>query len=56
VVRFGADKGKLRAVISSSGRGNYTIVVFNNSTIPATYQLRANGGLLTDETAQTTLP
>lgn len=56
VVRFGADRGKLRAVINSSGRGNYTIVVFNNSTIPATYQLRSNGGLLTDETAQTTLP
>lgn len=56
VVRFGADKGKLRAVINSSGRGHYTVVVFNNSTVPATYLLRANGGLLTDETAQTTLP
>lgn len=56
IVRFGADKGKLRAVINSSGRGHYTVVVFNNSTVPATYLLRANGGLLTDETAQTTLP
>lgn len=56
VVRFGADRGKLRAVINASGRGRYTIVVFNNSNVPATYLLRANGGLLTDETAQTTLP
>jgi hypothetical protein len=56
VVRFGADQGKLRAVINTSGHGKYTIVVYNNSAVPATYQLRANGGLLTDETAQTTLP
>ncbi len=55
-VRFGADLGKLRAVINTSGRGVYTIVVFNNSEVPATYLLRANGGRLTDETAQTTLP
>ncbi len=56
VVRFGADRGKLRAVFNASGRGDYTVVVFNNSAVPATYSLRANGGLLTDETAQTTLP
>ncbi len=55
-VRFGADIGKLRAVVNTSGRGVYTVVVFNNSEVPATYTLRANGGLLTDETAQTTLP
>jgi hypothetical protein len=56
VVRFGADKGKLRAVINASGKGKYTVVVYNNSAVPATYLLRANGGLLSDETAQTTLP
>jgi hypothetical protein len=56
IVRFGADQGKLRAVINASGHGKYTIVVYNNSAVPATYQLRANGGLLVDETAQTTLP
>jgi hypothetical protein len=56
VVRFGADKGKLRAVINASGYGKFTVVVFNNSAVPATYLVRANGGLLSDETAQTTLP
>jgi hypothetical protein len=56
VVQYGADKGKLRAVINSSGRGEYTVVVYNNSDVPATYLLRANGGLLTDLIAQTTLP
>jgi hypothetical protein len=55
-VRFGADQGKLRAIINASGRGRYTVVVFNNSAAPARYELRANGGLLSDETAQTTLP
>jgi hypothetical protein len=56
IVRFGADQGKLRAIINASGRGRYTVVVFNNSAVPARYELRANGGLLSDETAQTTLP
>ena len=56
LIRFGADKGKLRAVLNASGHGKYTVVVYNNSAVPATYLLRANGGLLSDETAQTTLP
>jgi hypothetical protein len=55
-VEFGADKGKLRAIIAASGYGKYTILVYNHSTVPATYQLRTNGGLLTDQTAQTSLP
>lgn len=55
-VQYGADLGKLRAVINSSGRGNYTVIVYNNSDVPARYSLRANGGLLSDETAQTSLP
>jgi hypothetical protein len=56
VVQYGADLGKLRAVINSSGHGKYTVIVYNNSEVPAHYTLRANGGLLTDETAQTSLP
>jgi hypothetical protein len=55
-VELGADKGKLRAIIAASGYGKYTIVVYNNSNVLATYQIRTNGGLLTDETAQTSLP
>jgi hypothetical protein len=56
VVQYGADLGKLRAVINSSGHGQYTVIVYNNSDVPARYELRANGGLLTDEMAQTSLP
>lgn len=56
VVEFGPDEGKLRAVFNASGHGKYTVVVFNNSDVAVRYLLTAEGGLLVDETGQTSLP
>jgi len=56
VVAFGPDEGKLRAVFNASGHGKYTVVVFNNSAEPVRYLLTVEGGLLADETGQTSLP
>jgi len=56
VVEFGPDEGKLRAVFNASGHGKYTVVVFNNSDVAVRYLLTAEGGLLADETGQTSLP
>jgi hypothetical protein len=55
-VEFGPDEGKLRAVFNASGHGKYTVVVFNNSDVAVRYLLTAEGGLLVDETGQTSLP
>ncbi|MEZ4867125.1 MAG: hypothetical protein R3C14_37725 [Caldilineaceae bacterium] len=55
-VPFGLDKGKLSAAFNASGRGHYTVIVFNNSAIPAHYLLHADGGLLATEDVNVTLP
>jgi hypothetical protein len=56
VVRFGPDRGALRAVFNASGAGKYTVIVYNNSNIPASYLLRADGGALEDESGNTRVP
>lgn len=55
-LRFGPERGKLRAVFNASGKGPYTVVVFNNSNVAAQYSLNARGGTLEDAAAQAVLP
>ncbi len=42
------------ASFTASGVGPYTVVVFNNSTVPDNYTLSVDGGLLIDDSGQTT--
>lgn len=42
------------ASFTSSGFGPYTVIVYNNSRVPATYSLRVDGGILVDDDNQTT--
>jgi uncharacterized surface protein with fasciclin (FAS1) repeats len=41
------------ATFNATGFGPYTVIVQNNSRVPATYQLTATGGILIDDSAQT---
>ena len=52
VAPFGADEGKLRAEFTSSGRNEYTLIVYNHSDVPATYALEIRGGGLEDNLGQ----
>ena len=42
------------ANFTASGFGPYTVLVYNNSRVPATYSLLADGGVLIDDANQTT--
>jgi uncharacterized surface protein with fasciclin (FAS1) repeats/nucleoid-associated protein YgaU len=42
------------AAFTASGTEPYTVIVYNNSNIPATYSLVATGGMLVDDSGQTT--
>lgn len=53
---FGPYKGKLYAAFNASGRGNYTVIVFNNADMPARYLLSAEGGLLATADVNVALP
>ncbi len=53
---FGANQNKLFASFQASGRGSYTVIVYNNSSIPARYILSAEGGVLATEDVETSLP
>jgi hypothetical protein len=53
IVRFGPNFGALEAVFTASGMGTYTIIAFNNSTLPATYTLSVQGGFLEDNSGKT---
>jgi uncharacterized surface protein with fasciclin (FAS1) repeats len=41
------------ATFNATGFGPYTVIVQNNSRVPATYELTATGGVLLDDSAQT---
>ncbi len=41
------------ATFNATGLGPYTVIVYNNSLVPATYSLAAVGGLLLDDAGQT---
>ncbi len=53
---FGANQNKLFASFKASGRGSYTVIVYNNSSVPARYILSAAGGVLATEDVETSLP
>ena len=53
---FGSNQNKLFASFRASGRGSYTVIVYNNSSIPARYILSADGGVLATEDVETSLP
>jgi hypothetical protein len=54
-VVYGADKGKLQGSFHASGRGKYSIILFNTSTVPASYSLRTDGGVLLTPDADSAL-
>jgi uncharacterized surface protein with fasciclin (FAS1) repeats len=41
------------ASFNASGLGAYTVIVYNNSRVPATYELSVTGGTLVDDSQQT---
>ncbi len=45
-VRYGVDKGKLQASFQASGKGQYAVIVYNDTAVPATYTVTALGGQL----------
>ena len=47
------ENNQRSASFTSSGFGPYTVIVYNNSRVPATYSLRVDGGVLIDDSAQT---
>ena len=55
-VEFDRIGNKLRGSFQDSGRGNYTVVVYNNSPDPASYTLSVVGGVLVENAGQTTIP
>lgn len=53
---FGSNQDNLFATFHASGRGQYTVIVYNNSSIPARYILSAEGGVLATEDVERSLP
>jgi hypothetical protein len=53
---FGNNQNKLFGSFQASGRGSYTVIVYNNSSVPARYILSAEGGVLATEDVETSLP
>lgn len=49
----GLESNEFSATVNASGFGPYTVVVYNNSNVPATYSLRVDGGALIDDSGQT---
>jgi hypothetical protein len=45
-VVYGVDKGKLQAAFQSSGKGQYAVIVYNDSAVPAAYNIVTTGGVL----------
>src|SRR5262249_2175382 len=50
----GLAANQRQAKFTASGFGPYTVIVYNNSTVPATYDLVAEGATLTDDSQQST--
>ncbi|MFO7631919.1 MAG: fasciclin domain-containing protein [Caldilinea sp.] len=47
------DENVRSASFTAPGLGSYTVIVYNNSRVPATYELVATGALLVDDSLQT---
>jgi len=52
-LQFDRIGNKMSVAFRVSGRGHYTVVVYNNSLVPVTYTLVAEGGTLFDNANQT---
>lgn len=52
-LQFDRIGNKMGAAFRSSGRGHYTVIVYNNSQLPVTYTLSVEGGVLIDNANQT---
>lgn len=52
-LQFDRIGNKMSVAFRVSGRGHYTVVVYNNSLLPITYTLVAEGGTLMDNANQT---
>lgn len=50
----GLQANQRQAKFTASGFGPYTVIVYNNSAVPATYHLAADGATLTDDSQQST--
>lgn len=55
-LQFDPIGNKMAGAFQASGRGQYTVVVYNNSLLPVHYTLSADGGILTDNANQTAAP
>lgn len=52
-LQFDRIGNKMGATFRASGRGQYTVIVYNNSLLPVTYTLSVEGGVLIDNANQT---
>jgi len=52
-VNASGEENVRSASFTASGFGPYTVIVYNNSRVPATYELGVTGGLLVDDSLQT---
>ncbi|MBX3013982.1 MAG: fasciclin domain-containing protein [Caldilineaceae bacterium] len=50
---FRGQNNERVASFRASGTGNFTVIVYNNSTVPGSYSLNVEGGLLVDDSGQT---
>ncbi len=48
----GLADNERQARFTASGLGPYVVIVYNNSTVPGTYRLRVDGGVLVDDSNQ----
>lgn len=55
-LQFDPIGNKMGAAFLASGRGQYTVVVYNNSQLPVQYTLTVAGGILIDNANQTINP
>jgi uncharacterized surface protein with fasciclin (FAS1) repeats len=50
---FSGQTNERVAIFNAAGLGPYTVIVYNNSQVPATYALKSDGALLIDDAGQT---
>ncbi|MDQ3249302.1 MAG: hypothetical protein M3Q45_08850, partial [Chloroflexota bacterium] len=51
-LQFDPVGNKMRAAFRDSGRGQYTVIVYNNATVPVEYTLAVSSGVLYDDANQ----
>jgi uncharacterized surface protein with fasciclin (FAS1) repeats len=48
----GLEDNQRQAIFTASGLGPYTVIVYNNSSVPGFYSLHVDGGVLVDDSNQ----